>query len=220
MSQNINGVACINGEIMPLDSAKISLSDRGLLFGHSLFETVLIKKDEFVNWELHFQRLVNGCKKIFITPPNELELKNQCERLISAFNVKYASDKKSLKIIISGGYSFDISDYNPMNPCNIYIICRSAPNHILKPYRAGIKLKSFKDERSSFLIDVKTCNYLFNFMCLQEAKNSLFDDVLFKDSESFYTECATSSLIWFDKNFIVHCACLLLDRETIAYDKN
>ena len=70
----------------------------------------------------------------------------------------------SLKIIVSAGNSFDLSDYHVDQKNNVYIVCRPIPNSLSNHFKNGIKLKSFKDERSSFLIDVKTCNYLFNFI--------------------------------------------------------
>lgn len=58
----INGKSC--------DS--LSISDRGLAYGHGLFETIRLNEGSPVLWEQHMERLKKGCERLAIDVPAQL----------------------------------------------------------------------------------------------------------------------------------------------------
>ena len=53
------------------DTEKLSVSDRGLHYGDGLFETIAIINGKPRHWQLHMQRLAEGCKRLKIAKPDE-----------------------------------------------------------------------------------------------------------------------------------------------------
>ncbi len=69
----------VNGE--PLETVKIS--DRGFMYGDGLFETMRVTHGKIGCWPLHMQRLVEGCRRLAIPIPNEVQLADEADRLVS-----------------------------------------------------------------------------------------------------------------------------------------
>lgn len=200
-TQNRENLASINGKITHLSKAKISLADRGVLFGHAIFETLLVKNRNMIQWDEHFKRLSLGCKKIDIICPDESQLKQQCSVLIDKFFQTVSNEPCSLKILITGG------DYPvlslPMHKSdrplpNVYILCQKAPFITNEARLKGIKVKSYLDERVKSLKTLKTTDYLYNYLCLSDAQKHEYDDAIFKNEEDYFIEGVTSSFLWFD----------------------
>lgn len=53
---------------------RIAATDRGLQFGDGLFETIAIKNGQPRLWRRHMERLLSGCSRLGITPPDAGQL--------------------------------------------------------------------------------------------------------------------------------------------------
>jgi branched-subunit amino acid aminotransferase/4-amino-4-deoxychorismate lyase len=207
MSETFLGVANINGQFQSLQKAKIPLSDRGFLFGHSIFETLLVKNGKIIQWDQHFSRMKLSCTGAFIKIPNENILKKLAQETVQENIKKYKiiAEKAQLKIIISGGNSFifPILRKNKILPqSNIIIICRNINTDFKRSN--SLSLKTLLDLRSSGLIEIKSCNYLYNLIALEMSRHEGFDDALFYNANGIVTECTTANFLWFDKEFCVY----------------
>ncbi|WP_110687472.1 aminodeoxychorismate lyase [Salinicola aestuarinus] len=49
--------------------ATLALNDRGLAYGDGVFETILVRDGRPQLWAEHYARLVDGCRRLGITPP-------------------------------------------------------------------------------------------------------------------------------------------------------
>lgn len=209
MTTEYLGVASINGEITPLEKATLPISDRGYLFGHSVFETLLINKGTLTHWEEHYIRLLFSCQEAFLAPPNKTELLFDINKII-AENIKLSgciSEKAQLRIIISGGNSFDLGIKKvaqKLPQSNVTIICRNVTGPSMNQYEHGITVKCLPDLRSPALIDIKSCSYLYNLIALEKAKNDGFDEALFYNTENIITESTTANFIWFNDKYIIY----------------
>ncbi|MGB5717844.1 MAG: aminodeoxychorismate lyase [Gammaproteobacteria bacterium] len=83
----------VNGK--PLDC--ISTSDRGLLYGDGLFETIAVSGGRLCHWARHLQRLQSGCERLGIEAVNAAQLAEECRSLVQA------SQQAVIKIIITRG---------------------------------------------------------------------------------------------------------------------
>jgi branched-subunit amino acid aminotransferase/4-amino-4-deoxychorismate lyase len=203
-----SGVANINGNISDLLEAKIPLSDRGFLFGHSIFETLLVKNGKIMSWKFHFARMKLSCQEAFIKCPNEDVLYKWSSMSVEE-NIKQSgtiNEKAQLRIIISGGNSFDLPikrQQEILPEANIMIICRNVSGPSKENYLNGISLKCIPDLRSPALVEIKSCSYLYNLIAIEKARKDGFDDALFYNSNNIITESTSSNFIWFDKNLKV-----------------
>ncbi|KAB8029115.1 aminotransferase class IV [Fluviispira multicolorata] len=211
MTKNYSGVSCINGIIFPLEEAKIPISDRGFLFGHAIFETILVKSNLIVSWKNHYTRMKISCESALIRLPEESILKDWCQQCVDK-NLELSekeSDKVQLRIIVTGGNSFDLAikkDNDQLPNSNVIIICRNVAGPSKVQYEKGIALKCAPDLRAQGLIDIKSCSYLYNLMCLELARKEGYDDALFYNNANHITESTSANFIWFDRNNVTHSA--------------
>lgn len=211
MNERTEGIALINGKISRISEAKVPIMDRGFLFGHAVFETILVHHGKIIALEKHLQRLEHSCRRSFIKPP-EIDLLKENLQLALRENTSLTqniSPKTIFRIIVTGGSNLDLpiakSDGNLPDP-NIIIICRNITGPSKEQYLYGVKLKTLLDLRPKELVDIKSCNYLFNIMAIEEAKTSHFEDALFYDKSGILTECTTANFIWFDENYNIFSA--------------
>ena len=85
----------------PVDT--IAISDRGLLYGDGVFETIAIRRGEPRLWSYHLDRLTRSCKILELAMPAELDLLNGIELAIASSGV--SSEYAVVKIMITAGTS-------------------------------------------------------------------------------------------------------------------
>ena len=85
--------ALINGE--PNDH--ISISNRGLSYGDGLFETVAVVGGQLRYWDAHVARLLEGCRRLDIAPPDPAALVAEARQLMSG------RERAVLKIMVTRG---------------------------------------------------------------------------------------------------------------------
>lgn len=85
----------INGQ----DKKTISVFDRGLQYGDGLFETMAVYKGIVRLWDMHWERLIKGCKQLSISYPD----KEILEKEISTICANKIENLFVLKLIITRG---------------------------------------------------------------------------------------------------------------------
>ena len=63
----------LNGEYLPLSEAKISVLDRGFLFGDGVYEVMPWYQGNFLGFPSHIERLNNSLASIRLESPYSLE---------------------------------------------------------------------------------------------------------------------------------------------------
>jgi branched-subunit amino acid aminotransferase/4-amino-4-deoxychorismate lyase len=197
------GSACVNGKISSLESAQIPLLDRGFLFGHGVFETVLVLDGGLVLWREHMSRLATGCQKARIPVPAVELLLQQAKRLThdNITSSEHTAEKMQLRIIITGGNSLQLweSEQHSRAP-NIIMFCRNIPGVSEAWYREGIALKSAIESRAAHTIDIKSTNYLLHMLALANAQDTGNEDAIFVTHDGEFRECTTASFLWIDSD--------------------
>lgn len=205
MHESLPGTAMVNGHLTTLDKAALPLSDRGFLFGHAVFETILIAHGKIINWVDHATRLEAGCHEIWIAPPSPQELYKMAQCVVNTHMEGQESIpvKASLKLIVTGGSAWDLKlmrNSGQLPKPNIIFICRTVEDSPLLLRQKGLRLKPHFDTRPKAFLHIKSNNYLSSFLALEDALQSGFDDALFFNEEKSFTECTTANFVWFDKN--------------------
>lgn len=205
------GVALVNGVLSPLDEARIPVADRGFLFGHAVFETILVLDGRIIGWNDHMARLARGCERVRILMPNPNELRKQVTTAVTS-NAKSAETltrKVSVRIILTGGNSTALaiprSPSGELLPSHVVIICKNAPPSAANLLQKGVALASFAEARSMQLVDVKSTNYLWNMLALEHARTQGADDAIFVTPEGEFSECTTANFVWVNSERLV-CA--------------
>lgn len=62
-------LAYLNGDLVPLQDARISPLDRGFLFGDGVYEVVPVHCKKPVGWDMHMARMASGLREINLIMP-------------------------------------------------------------------------------------------------------------------------------------------------------
>lgn len=205
------GVAIVNGELRPLAEASVPLLDRGFLFGHAVFETLLVLEGRLIGWNDHMARLARGCERVHVRMPDVRVLREEVARAFHE-NARAGGNvarKVSVRIVVTGGTSSTLAIARDaggtLPPPNVAILCKDAPRHTASLYTHGIALETHPEARSMPLVDVKSTNYLWNLLALEHARARGADDAVFVDERGFLTECTTANFVWVDEEGLL-CA--------------
>ena len=76
-------VVWLNGRIVPASRARISVFDRGLLYGDAVFETVRVYAGRPFRWDAHQRRLARTLKRLSIELPG-IDLRQAIDDLCRA----------------------------------------------------------------------------------------------------------------------------------------
>ena len=63
----------LNGELLPLNEAKVSVLDRGFLFGDGVYEAIPVYGRRLFRFDAHMARLARNLAQLRITPPLDRE---------------------------------------------------------------------------------------------------------------------------------------------------
>lgn len=185
----------LNGEIVAHADAKISVFDRGFIFGDGIYEVMVQLGGRFFYEEAHLNRLQDGLQKINIDY-NVGEIRPAIEQLLSA--VELTSKDCLLYIQITRGvaprqHSFP-KDIKPT--VMMYAVPKILPD--INTIRAGvISREDFRWSRC----DIKMTSLLGNVMLNEEAmQNNCFETILYRNG--VVTE-ASHCNVFFVKNDMV-----------------
>jgi 4-amino-4-deoxychorismate lyase len=110
----------------------ISVTDRGLLYGDGLFETLAVDAGRPLLWEAHLQRLLDGCRRLEIPALDTNVLSDEAARLCAG------QARAVLKIIVTRGPS--ARGYTPpLDATPTRILSRSPwPDYLAAHARHGV----------------------------------------------------------------------------------
>ncbi len=93
-------IVYLNGDFLPLQEAKVSVMDRGFLFGDGVYEVVPVFNGHLFRWSEHLARLQRSLKAIRIDLDWDV---NQWQRLIRTLLLKNPGQTQTLYIQITRG---------------------------------------------------------------------------------------------------------------------
>lgn len=181
----------INGSLVPKEEAKVSVFDRGFLYGDSVFETIRIYDGKPFMIDEHITRLLNGLKALrFQKLPAGLKV--YALKLIEANKVVNGV----LRIAVTRGELTSGIDPSACKEPTVVITAREG-----MPYNEGLYEKGFKaiipsvrkDSRSP-LFKVKSSNFLTHILAKGEATDAGADEAIMLNYEGFVTEATVSNI--------------------------
>lgn len=195
-------IAYLNNKFIPLNEAKVSILDRGFLYGDGAFETMRAYKGIVFHLEKHIGRLFDSLKALGIRPGID---KSKLEKIVYKLLNKNKLKNAYVKIIVTRG--------NPVSPefhrATLAVYTLLYKGYPAKIYKKGIKVllgRAACNEKSR-IAGKKTLNYLNNILWRLECKKKKFDDAIFINTNGFISE-ATSSNIFLVKGRKIFTPCL------------
>lgn len=185
-------IVYLNGEYSPLRDAKISVLDRGFLFGDGIYEVIPVYKRHIFHFERHMARLEKNLATIRITVPfDRQQLLDIIEKLLTG------SDQESVYLQITRGIAK--RDHRFPDDTKPTLFVMSTP--VTKQSKHGISCITLNDDRWQHC-DIKTISLLPNVLLRQLAHDENTDEaILIRDG--LVTEGAASNVFIVLNNKII-----------------
>ncbi len=181
-----NKTVYLNGDYLPLNEAKISVLDRGFLFGDGVYEVIPVYSGHLFHFQDHMERLGQSLASIRLANPH-----NQEQWLNIITPLLDSSQDQSVYLQITRGTADKRDHAFPKNiPPTVFVMSSN-----MMPFEGkntGVKAISMDDSRWE-LCHIKAITLLANILHRQEALDQgCAEAILIKDG--YVTEGAASNV--------------------------
>ncbi len=184
------GLVSVNGQVTKAEEGFIPAQDRGFLFGDAIYEMVAAREGRLIDFAAHLTRLRQAAEKTRMAMPwTDVQLLFECEHLLSLTNFPHSA----LRIVITRGTSPTLRMEAGMQP-NRYIYCIPSPLPTHSQYETGLQLKTKKHPLNPRGEQLKSPFYLHAATAQAEAQAEGYDDVLWLNADSEFTEAASANV--------------------------
>lgn len=189
-------VVYIDGHSVSETDAKVSVFDRGLLYGDSVFETIATHGGRPFMLEEHIRRLRRSAELVHI----DLEIHDPqlcCEVMRAVVQAGNAESYVRLTLTRGAG-ELGLDPSLSQRPCRIVIVTalHRPPQHA---YQEGVRAITYKTQRTAEATEAsgaKVGNYLVAVLALRQAKFANANEALIINGEGRVVEGATSNLFF------------------------
>jgi len=199
--------AWLNGELLPFDSARLPLSDRGLLLGDSLFETVAVVHGRPFAFGAHLRRLAQGIQFCgFHQAPTPARLADAARAVVTAEIAAGAPAHGALRITVTRGPGR--RGYSPggAGPSNAFVVFHPGPEPRDPHPGWRLRTSSFRLPHGDPLSPFKHGSRLLPVLARAEAEAHGADEALLLNTRGEPAECASGNLLWFEDKILVQAA--------------
>jgi D-alanine transaminase len=184
----------LNGEILPLSQAKVSVLDRGFIFGDGIYEVVPVYGGRLFRFDEHMARLSRSLAKLRIPNPHDnagwLAL---CRQLVASTAEATGAQDQLVYIQITRG----VAPRDHVMPANlkptVFAMANPMKQASLEQRHQGVACvtaRDFRWERG----DIKSISLLGNVLARQiSADAGAVETIMFRDG--WLTEAAASN-VW------------------------
>jgi len=190
----------VNGEFVDKSEARISVFDRGFLYGDGVFEGIRSYGGRVFRLDQHIDRLFQGGKAIMLEPPiTPEELKE-----IIRDGVRRSGDGDAyIRVVVSRGEGdLGLDPRNCHTPATLVVIFDSIRLYPREVYEHGLELISCVTRRnlsSAVNPQVKSLNYLNNILAKIEVGRAGAHEGLMLNHQGYVTE-ATGDNVFICRN--------------------
>jgi branched-chain amino acid aminotransferase len=196
---SLRRMANVNGVITPLEDARISILDRGFLYGDSVYEVFRTYSGVPLFCDEHFDRMENSARLIAMTiSQSREEMLNEMRRTASEANIPADQDIYVRWHVTRGTGALDlVPDANLRS--TFVIILKEVPKWNPEFYSRGMRLAVTTVRRNpieALSPDIKSGNYLNNILGVAEAVKIGADDCLMLNPAGNVTEASNSNVFF------------------------
>jgi branched-subunit amino acid aminotransferase/4-amino-4-deoxychorismate lyase len=182
----------LNDELIPISQARVSVNDRGLLYGDGLFETLKAEGGRVLFLVEHLERL-QASSRAFNLPFPQIPWPERLTRLLAANGLSRGPAR--IKILLSRGLAEGLGLPTDCRP-TLVIWARPYIPPLPAEYAAGWPVVVFPPGRATFVGRHKSLNYLFYLAARQYALDRGAKEALVLEADGLVSEGAATSLVY------------------------
>ena len=187
----------LNNEFVEDDQARVSVFDRGFLFGDGVFETIRVYDSHLLFLNRHLQRLHQSCEWLGLSLPNpQPNWGILLQELIERNDLSHSMVRITLSRGVGGLGPDPLICPSP----TVVIFPRPVPQLTEDQKKHGVSLTIVQTRRQpscALPAQIKSLNYLNNILAKLEANAAHTFDGLLLNTEGFLAEATTSNFFFF-----------------------
>ncbi|MFH1189253.1 MAG: aminotransferase class IV [Candidatus Omnitrophota bacterium] len=186
--------AWINGKLFDAGKARISIFDRGFMYGDGVFETMRSVSGTVGEMDRHLGRLLRSLKTLGIKPPYS---KRYLKRTIYGLLDKNKLKDAYIRVAVTRGEGrFGIGRRDPQRP-NTVIVAKRFEGYPERFYKKGISaavIAGIRQDRLSPLSGIKSLNFLGHIIARFEARHAGCDEAIILNTKGHVAEATTANV--------------------------
>ncbi len=190
----MTSIVCLNGEFLDITEARVSILDRGFMYGDGLFETMRARRTGVFRLGLHMTRLEASAAELAIPLPYPV---SSLENLVHETLEKNALEDSIVRLQITRGESEPgLLPSRSMEP-TLVIMVRPFQSLAETLYSTGVSVCTVPDSAASTGLGsqrLKTTNYLTAIQLRVEAEKRECFEAIALDSSGKLTEGTVSNI--------------------------
>jgi branched-subunit amino acid aminotransferase/4-amino-4-deoxychorismate lyase len=183
----------LNDELIAISQARVSVNDRGFLYGDGLFETLRADDGRVQFLREHLERLGASARTFRLPFPENIPWQERLAQLLTANGLNRGPAR--VKILLSRG---EAPGLGLPEECRPTLVIYAQPYTPPPPeeYAAGWPVVVFPEGRSTFVGRHKSLNYLFYLAARQYALDRGAKEALILEADGLVSEGAATSLVY------------------------
>ena len=187
---NPDQVVYLNGEFVALNDARISVLDRGFIYGDGVYEVIPIYARQPFRMPQHLRRLQYSLDGIRLANPHT---EAQWDTLIRELAAKQPMTDQAVYLQVTRGVAKRDHAFPPGVPPTVFMMSNALPLPSREQVENGVAVVTAEDNRWQ-RCDLKTTSLLGNVLMRQLAvDHNAVETVLFRDE--FLTEASASNVL-------------------------
>jgi D-alanine transaminase len=180
----------LNGQFLPIGEARISVLDRGFIYGDGVYELVPVYQREPYRLRQHLARLQRSLDGIRLANPHRDE---QWEAIIRELIARQPFDDQGVYLQVTRGAAKRDHAFPPDAVPTVFMMSNPLPVLAREQIECGVPVVTAADERWLHC-DLKTISLLGNVLARQLAVDrGAVETVLFRDG--YLTEASASNVL-------------------------
>jgi branched-chain amino acid aminotransferase len=189
----------VNGQWVPEQEAKVSVFDRGFLYGDGLFETIRLYHGRPFRWAQHMRRLQCGLELLRLGLPFSLDaLRTQAAELVQ----RNALDEGVLRLSVSRGPGPRGYSAQGAGPATVVLSLHpsaqaTAPARPIRLHTSGVRVWT-----ADPLAQIKSANKLRHILARVEAEAAGADAALLLNEQGQVAEADSANVFWIEAGVV------------------
>jgi branched-chain amino acid aminotransferase len=187
-------VVWMDGALVPVAEARLSVYDHGLLYGDGVFEGIRLYGGRVLKLRTHLRRLADSARSIALNIPYLLD---DLERAIRDTAARNKLVDGYIRLLVTRGVGpLGVNPRQCPKPAVVVIVDR-IELYPSEKYTHGLTIitaSTRQKDPASLNPRIKSLNYLPNMMAKLEALNAGADEAVLLNQQGFVTECVGENI--------------------------
>jgi branched-chain amino acid aminotransferase len=187
----MSNIVYLNGELIPVSQAKISVMDYGFLYGYGLFETMRAYSGKVFRMDDHLERLSLSAEIIGI----RVDIPEIKYAVSETIKVNQLSEAR-VRVTVSIGEGEMVPNPGACSEPTVLVVAGSYHPYPEDVYKRGFRaiISSTRRNSQSGLSRLKSANYLASMLARQEARAAGVDEAICLNEKGLVAEASMSNI--------------------------